>query len=295
MPSLNYKKMSDQQLLTSVKVAVKKEKLLTAVVLDHLQEIERRRVYCELGISSLFRYCVEILGYSEAESSYRVNATRLVARSPLAKSEIFRGRLTLSAASKIQGHLKNEGKNGRKLAPKKVEQIVEQAQGKSTRQLEVMLQQLAKVPTPRKERVELNERVLNKIDQLRKIYGEEIDLTILETLLDEKIAQQDSNKERRRSQRSSSNPRYITRPLREEVRIRSSGQCEHITPTGKRCAARLHLQIDHILPIALGGEAKSENLRHLCFAHNQREAIKILGIKKMDRSGPQGVATWAPQ
>jgi 5-methylcytosine-specific restriction endonuclease McrA len=284
MSSLSYKQMSDHQLLTSSKVAVKKEKLLTAVVLEHLQEIERRRAYCELGIYSLFRYCVEVLGYSEAESSYRVNATRLVTRSPLAKSEIKRGRLTLSAASKIQGHLKSEDKNGQQLAANKVELIVQQAQGKSTRQLEVMLQKLTKMPAPRKERVELNERVLNKIEQLRSLYGEESDLTILETLLDEKIAQLESKRKRHNSQRSSSNPRYISRPLREELRMRSGGQCEHTTPSGKRCSARLHLQIDHILPLALGGETKSENLRHLCFAHNQRAAIKLLGVEKMDHT-----------
>jgi hypothetical protein len=288
MPKINCHIMSNQELLNSTKGAVRREKELTSIVLDHLAEVERRKVYCQLGISSLFRYCVEVLGYSEAESSYRVNATRLVAVSSCAKNSIADGSLSLTAASKINRHLKEEQKKlHRPLPPVQVENIVRQARGHSTRQLETMLNRISSTPDKRKVRLELNERLLSKLEKLRKIYGEGSDLDILEMALDDKIAHMEQAKTKRKSKKKSANPRYIDRAAKEAVRTRSGGQCEYISPHNEtRCTARLHLQIDHILPLALGGKSEQENLRHLCFAHNQHSAINLLGEKRMER------ATW---
>jgi 5-methylcytosine-specific restriction endonuclease McrA len=292
MTKINYQAMSDQQLLNSAKGAVKREKGLTTTVLDHLQEVERRRAYCDLGISSLFRYCVEILDYSEAEASYRVNATRLVAASPLAKKEIKRGKLSLSSASKITQHLKNEQKHGVKPTSTEVEEIVRHAKGRSTRQLEVMLDQISTTPKEKSQKVMINQRVQKKIEKIRQSIGDNnaSDVEIIEMLLNDKLATIAKLKQQRQSKRRSKNPRYIDRQLREEVMSRSGGRCEHVTEEGKRCRARLHLQIDHRTPIALGGKSTSKNLRHLCFAHNQRAAIKIFGIEKIG-----SLSTWAPQ
>jgi hypothetical protein len=286
---INCRKMSNQELLSSAKGAVRREKELTAIVLDHLAEIERRKVYCQLGISSLFRYCVEVLGYSEAESSYRVNATRLVAVSPCAKKSIADGSLSLTAASKINRHLKEEQKvQHRPLLKSHVEKIVNQAKGHSTRQLETMLNRISSTPVKKNERVELNERLLGKIDKLRKVYGEGSELEILEMALDDKIVQLEQSKEKRKSKVKSKNPRYVDRGNREAVRERSGGRCEYHSPdSGRRCSARLHLQIDHILPLSQGGKTERANLRHLCFSHNQQAAIDQLGIEYMER------ATWA--
>jgi hypothetical protein len=293
MDKINCQEMNNQELLNSAKRAVRREKELTAIVLDHLGEIERRKIYCQLGISSLFRYCVEVLGYSEAESSYRVNATRLVTRSSTAKKSIADGTLTLTAASRINRHLKEEQKiQHRPLPTTQVEKLVQMAKGNSTRQLDNMLNQLLSTPTSKKERVELDERILNKIDILRKVYGEGSELEILEMALDDRIAQLEQSKSKRKTKASSKNPRYIDRANREAVRARSGGQCEYrSTETGKRCTARLHLQIDHIVPLSLGGKTTKGNLRHLCFSHNQYSALNLLGIDRVERAyvGAKGV------
>ena len=42
---------------------VQEERELLTSVLAHLREIERRRLFCDLGFSSLFSYAVEKLGY----------------------------------------------------------------------------------------------------------------------------------------------------------------------------------------------------------------------------------------
>ena len=48
-----------------------------------------------------------------------------------------------------------------------------------------------------------------------------------------------------------------------------------------QCGSRHALQVDHILPRALGGKDTEENLRLLCRHCNQRAAIEKLGAGKM--------------
>ncbi len=53
--------------------------------------------------------------------------------------------------------------------------------------------------------------------------------------------------------------------------------------TNQRCGVTHFLEIDHRVPKALGGEMTLENARLLCKAHNQRAAIEVFGLRKMDR------------
>ena len=51
---MDYSKLSDKELLTSIDNFVAKEKGLTIEILKHLLIIQERRLFCELGFSSLF-------------------------------------------------------------------------------------------------------------------------------------------------------------------------------------------------------------------------------------------------
>jgi hypothetical protein len=56
---------------------------------------------------------------------------------------------------------------------------------------------------------------------------------------------------------------------------RSNGQCEFVErASNKRCASRFRLQVDHEVPRAFGGSDAADNLRILCFQHNQKAAMK---------------------
>ena len=46
---------------------------------------------------------------------------------------------------------------------------------------------------------------------------------------------------------------------------------------GHRCEARTHLQFDHIVPVAHGGESTVANVRLRCRAHNQYAAEQEFG------------------
>jgi hypothetical protein len=71
--------------------------------------------------------------------------------------------------------------------------------------------------------------------------------------------------------------RAIPKPLQRFVWERDGGRCAFVSDDGHRCESTRQLEIDHIQPIALGGETNPENLRLLCRPHNQFEAERVLG------------------
>ena len=64
--------------------------------------------------------------------------------------------------------------------------------------------------------------------------------------------------------------RAMPAAVEREVWQRDGGRCRYVDPrTGRRCASRHLLQIDHVFPYALGGGAEPKNLRLLCLAHHR--------------------------
>ena len=64
--------------------------------------------------------------------------------------------------------------------------------------------------------------------------------------------------------------RYIPAPVWRAVWRRDGGCCSYVDPhSGRRCGSRFLLQLDHIVPFALGGSAEPGNLRVYCAAHNR--------------------------
>ncbi|MDE0220125.1 MAG: HNH endonuclease [Spirochaetaceae bacterium] len=65
--------------------------------------------------------------------------------------------------------------------------------------------------------------------------------------------------------------RAIPARIRRRVWERDQGCCSYEDPvSGRRCASRHLLQVDHIHPYALGGSTELQNLRLLCFAHHRQ-------------------------
>lgn len=72
--------------------------------------------------------------------------------------------------------------------------------------------------------------------------------------------------------------RRIPIAIRDAVWTRDGGRCTFTAPDGSRCPATRHLEIDHVLPYALGGTSDdAANLRLLCRTHNLLEAEKAFG------------------
>jgi 5-methylcytosine-specific restriction endonuclease McrA len=72
--------------------------------------------------------------------------------------------------------------------------------------------------------------------------------------------------------------RYIPTEIRRHVWQRDGGGCTYVSPNGTRCSSVAYLQIDHVVPFALGGESSESNLRLRCFAHNAMHAEQVYGL-----------------
>jgi 5-methylcytosine-specific restriction endonuclease McrA len=73
--------------------------------------------------------------------------------------------------------------------------------------------------------------------------------------------------------------------VRDAVFVRDQGKCTFVGTNGKRCGSAHVLQVDHVRPVALGGNNAPENLRLLCAHHNRCEAERLMG-PWMNRDGP---------
>ena len=104
--------LSDRELLRETRNLVRHERHLQGAVIDHLAEIDARGLYLERGFSSLFDYAVRELGYSDAAAARRIGAMRLCADQPDAREGLRDGSLTLSAAAELQWAFDRQRRRG---------------------------------------------------------------------------------------------------------------------------------------------------------------------------------------
>ena len=80
-----------------------------------------------------------------------------------------------------------------------------------------------------------------------------------------------------RKRRSTAAGRYIPAEIKREVTTRDGGRRTFVSEQGKRCESRTRVELDHVIPVARGGQTIASNLRLLCRAHNQHEAERTFG------------------
>ena len=78
-------------------------------------------------------------------------------------------------------------------------------------------------------------------------------------------------------------PRAIPASVRRTVWARDAGCCTFTAPDGTRCGSRWKLELDHVVPAALGGPPTIDNLRLRCRTHNLLHAEAIFGREHMER------------
>ena len=90
---------------------------------------------------------------------------------------------------------------------------------------------------------------------------------------------------RSRPTRGSTNSRYIPAEVQRTVWKRDGGKCVWPLANGEICDSKIRLELDHILPRALGGPSTVDNLRVICRRHNQIHAEETFGVEFMGRFG----------
>jgi hypothetical protein len=140
---MNLKTLSDSALLANTRQLARQERQLTLQILNHLQEIEKRRLHNKEGYPSLFAYCTEVLGYSETAALRRIDAARLLNSVPTLAQKIEEGELKLSQLAQVQSVVKAEKRAGRVLRGSEKKRLIESVAGKSSRETERTLLSLS--------------------------------------------------------------------------------------------------------------------------------------------------------
>jgi hypothetical protein len=314
--SLSPESLTNEALLRTTLTLVAEERKLTTEILWHLHEIQVRKLYAEQGYSSLFEYVVQVLGYSEAAAGRRISAMKLLVEVPEIEPALKDGSINLSTLSTIQGFVqrKNSQRKSEPVSRHEKKELVLTLQGKSRRECERELARLDPNAVPPKEnervvgatqteiRFVADDALMEKLKRIRELdahvtpgasYLElfhrmaDVVLKKLDPLAKENKLQESAppaelssdlrSHESRLAKNQNVNPRFIPAAIKRAVWRRDRSQCTFVSSAGRRCSAKFGLQIDHRIPVALGGTADFENLRLLCRAHNQYEARNKLG------------------
>lgn len=141
------KKKSDPCLIHDLKKLVARERQILTQILNHLREVETRRLFLKRGYSSLFAWMRAELGYSEASAQRRIAAMRLIKELPEVEADIKQGEMSLSVVSQVQSYFRKENQKRRENRelplprPEKLK-LLTRLKGTSSRECERKLVQL---------------------------------------------------------------------------------------------------------------------------------------------------------
>ena len=283
--------MTNTELLAKLGALVREERKITEDILALIREAESRRLYLELGYASAYEWLVKAYGYSRAAAHRRIQAARLVAAVPEAREKLAEGSLNLSTLAQVQSAVQRAERDcGKSLAVRAA--LVRRVEGKSAEETQRIL--LAEFPGVKpkeslrivsaeeaKLSVTLDEETLANLRRVKELLSHaKPNATFAELIAH---LARDYVERKAPEKKPASGSRRVTSPQKLALQ-KARGQCEfRDEKTGKVCGSRHQVEVDHILPQALGGTDAPENLRCLCKQHNLYEAERKLGKEFMNR------------
>jgi HNH endonuclease len=316
----NIKKLSDKDLLTQTDLLAYEHRKNSVLLLRHLREVEVRRLFVDLGFTSMHKYCLKQLKFSEGETQRRLTAARLLRELPEIEQKIETGTLNVTNLSKIQSFLRAEKAAAHPFTKAQKLELISELEEKSTREVEKELVSLSHQPALLAEKFQgarasvllgeesqkfettLSQEHQDLLAEFRNLYAHELkdsgNGSVLVFLL-QKAIQYKKKKlgllDKAKPQNAAPLPsaekvnanklpvtalisrqrKYLSVHLKKHLWQRAQACCEYRdAKSQKRCDSKIALEIDHVLPLALGGSDKLQNLRLLCRAHNSRRAVR---------------------
>lgn len=133
LAGLDCSKLTDQQLLTNLKLISERGRTDLLRLLKHLAEMDVRNLARTKGYPSLFEYCVRELRFSESAAYRRISAAKLGRRFPEIYGRLSTGELNLTSLRLLGPHLDENNQA----------ELLEEACGKSRLELERLLARFA--------------------------------------------------------------------------------------------------------------------------------------------------------
>ena len=98
------------QIVEKLKQLVASERKITAEIIEHIQQIDLRKIHVQMGYSTLFSFLTEHIGYSSASAQRRIEAARLLNSIPEVKNDIQSGSLNLSQLAIVAQSIRQKQK-----------------------------------------------------------------------------------------------------------------------------------------------------------------------------------------
>jgi hypothetical protein len=127
---------ADVQLMAELQQLVRKDRRGEARMLMYLAEVDERRLFLELGHTSLFRYATAVLRMSEPQAYLRIQAARLARRYPGVLELFAEGALNLSTIKLLDPHLTLDN----------YKVLLERARNKTKREVALLIAEVAPLP-----------------------------------------------------------------------------------------------------------------------------------------------------
>ena len=128
--------LSDDELIVGVTEVLKQSRRVEAVLVEHIAEVDSRRLFAREALPSMFRFCTDVLHLSEAEAYRRITAGRLSRKFPLLLTMLEDGRLHLCGIGVLSKHLTDANH----------EELLAKAAHKTKRKIEELVAELAPKP-----------------------------------------------------------------------------------------------------------------------------------------------------
>jgi hypothetical protein len=258
--------------------------------------MERRRLYVGQGSSSLFSYCVDVLGLSPDAAYNREQAARASLQYPEILNDLRTGALTMTAVRILSPVLTRENHTD----------VLEAARFRTVREVEQMVAglapdggigQISRVTRLGPDRFLFQftggQAVRDKVREAQSLLrhavpGGELGAIVeraLDALLTNIARARFAAVARPRAGRLlPSGSRAIPASVRRAVRARDGNQCAFAGPDGRRCTERGFLEFHHLIPYADGGKPTTEGIELRCATHNRYEAEKWFGRSAIEES-----------
>jgi hypothetical protein len=305
---MDFQKLSNDEVVTSLEEQFSIERNTSHNILLHLKEIKSRRIYAEMGYSSLFWMLIKYFRQSEASARDRLKALELMMEVPLVEERLISGDLSMSTVSMAQRQIKREEKlTGNQVSKEKKIEIMQSITGKTMAQTEIELfkhlPETASNPQSHERRVSENATRMNltvpddvrdMMVRLKEIWAH------VDPAMDNvevmrrafKLALEKVDPSKRKKTQSATEPvqrrsnkrlTYYGREFDRALWEKSGSRCDYVDPrTGRRCDCKFGLQREHIIPLAMGGTNELSNMQLLCRTHNDLRARQAFGNMKID-------------
>lgn len=312
----SYRGLSNEAVLRRMEELALDERKAIADSIACLVEVERRKLFTDLGYSDIFDYCVHRLRYSIGSAYRRIHTSRAANAYPEILSDLQAGTLNLCVVALIAPEFRSQNPA----------ELLAAARGKSKREVEVWLAArrpaepvpadrvtvrppAIEAPVPSGEAglvtLALEDRTLapnpptfdyafvasaglhQSIERLKDVLWNRFPFGALDDVLGEAVEDYLSRHDPELKLKSRELPlppaqvkagRRVARRLRDLIWARDGGRCTFVSEDGRRCECRRGLELDHVVPYSIGGRSDDPaNIRLLCREHNQHERRRLLG------------------